>query len=970
MAPDSQTRKIFLILLSFTLLLTTVSAGSIEPTDDDTTVWLNDQVDHTELKAVCGTDDNQVELRVDEKSEPIDLVKVDEEENYVKVNTSDLKGLVNSDGKDKDIDIDCEPGNDFSSDGNKKFDFRKLTASFNKNTYRGYEGYRLGVGEGGSEVVLDAEVKSGSFDSSNLKVDDLVIDLKSINSETNALDLEVLTSDNSKFGAYYEIDKGDRIEFSEFNEDPELNTSEPWNVEVEDKSYDGRVYVEYENITNLYYDLKVSHLGESSFEEGNEGYKFLREDFETSIDGESGNWFEVVQSQTVRSDGEYRISVSGIPEIEDAGRYELSTQLSTSDGKYKIDSVPVYKSMDFSGTVRDTSRTGVETYIRFTDRFGLRNMIDAQGGTYTERVPPDTYKDLEIRFRDREEPQTTFYSSEVDLLDNEGDIRYEYWHNPSDISIEGVTPVNMMALEFGYPVNENPHARVSFDPEKVNPEELQVYECDNWNFYGQECRTEWGEPIDRSDLSIRYGSWWVEFPINPYEVPDGDQQGEEILMNAYVIGTNADMGLSNSITIPEANDGTVTKGSDITVEGLIVSENDNYVEGVDVEISFHHGDRKVSSLDTVQTDIEGRFIAEGDAPEEPGNYSIKVTADDGNYNSFERTFDNRFETIIKEGIAISADSEVRLTPGEDKKIDLGIQNTGQTDMNNVELMFEGMDKDEYSASRRGFNEVSAGEERTTELTFSLSKDYCDGGSCGSYPQLDISATAENDEGDQFEAQETTIYTQLTRITSGQNDSEESDQSTSETSETNNSDSSFTQSVSDLENATGEFIASQSSLNLALGLIMVFMMVLAGAVKKQDNGSGRSSGSRGDRDGRGGRPRVQKPDVGGSSEVKQVETDQEVDEVDNVVDQIESDDQNVDSQIDAIAGSVVGEEQEDTKVVEVEDKDQDSGSESTTQETLESEEVDVEEKFVCEETGEEFDTKAALKLHRQINGLDN
>lgn len=86
------------------------------------------------------------------------------------------------------------------------------------------------------------------------------------------------------------------------------------------------------------------------------------------------------------------------------------------------------------------------------------------------------------------------------------------------------------------------------------------------------------------------------------------------------------------------------------------------------------------------------------------------------------------------------------------------------------------------------------------------------------------------------------------------------------------------------------------------------MVLAGAVKKQDNGGSRgSSSSRGDRDGRGGRPKVQKPNVGGS-EVKQIQPEEaEGDEVDDVVDQIEAGDEDVDSRIDAIAGSVLGEE---------------------------------------------------------------
>ncbi|PSH02309.1 MAG: hypothetical protein BRC26_01215 [Nanohaloarchaea archaeon QH_8_44_6] len=76
-------------------------------------------------------------------------------------------------------------------------------------------------------------------------------------------------------------------------------------------------------------------------------------------------------------------------------------------------------------------------------------------------------------------------------------------------------------------------------------------------------------------------------------------------------------------------------------------------------------------------------------------------------------------------------------------------------------------------------------------------------------------------------------------------------------------------------ATGEFLARQSSLNIALGLIMVFVLSLAGAVKKkkdQEAGNSRSGGfsptgasasptSRGSRSSSSSsRPSVTKPDV--------------------------------------------------------------------------------------------------------------
>jgi len=454
----------------------------------------------------------------------------------------------------------------------------------------------------------------------------------------------------------------------------------------------------------------------------------------------------------------------------------------------------------------------------------------------------------------------------------------------------------------------------------------------------------------------------LSFPINIEAVSLRETADQE--------GSSADLVLNGGLSISGPEDGTVATGSQIEVRGNINSENENAVEGADVEVSFHQGDTEISSLDTVQTDVTGGFSSTGKAPEEPGNYSVKVTADKENYNMMEKKFDNRFETVIEEGIAVRTGSTIQLSPGEDTTAEITVQNTGQTTMEDVSLSFEGMDSQYYSVSDVSFDEVLAGEEATSELTVSLPSDYCDGG-CGDWPSLDVSAMATNPDGEEFEAETETLQVQISRTVGSQNGSEQTDseQSVSETEQTNGSESRFTESVSDLENATGEFLASQSSLNMALGLIMVFMMVLAGAVKKQDEGGSRTTGSRGDRGGRGGRPRVQKPNVGGSN-VEQVNPDkdsekEETDEVDTVLEQIESDEHDVDSQIDAIAGSVVAEEQEDTKVIDVDDGDHQETVEQNTEEPTGSN-----EKFVCEETGEEFDTKAALKLHRQINGLDN
>jgi hypothetical protein len=162
--------------------------------------------------------------------------------------------------------------------------------------------------------------------------------------------------------------------------------------------------------------------------------------------------------------------------------------------------------------------------------------------------------------------------------------------------------------------------------------------------------------------------------------------------------------------------------------------------------------------------------------------------------------------------------------------------------------------------------------------------------------------------------------------------------------------------------TGEFLASQSSLNIALGLIMVFTMALAGAIKKKkkDDTSGGRGGSRsvsrnGGGRGAGGAGRqvnIQRPKVAPSSEEPQVMSpDDDIDEIAEAM--TEKDEQG------AIDTDNVDEVEISHQEPEVETPGEEGNEEMEDEDDEESE-----GDFKCDTCGENFDTESGLKLHRE------
>jgi hypothetical protein len=272
-------------------------------------------------------------------------------------------------------------------------------------------------------------------------------------------------------------------------------------------------------------------------------------------------------------------------------------------------------------------------------------------------------------------------------------------------------------------------------------------------------------------------------------------------------------------------------------------------------------------------------------------------------------------------LTVSAGENIDLQLAESSVIDFTLENTGQSEIQDLsgELDVTGIDDQYYSWSGLGSDSLESGDELTAslELTIPSTDDVTPG-------QKTVTLTASGSSADESLENSATVYATVPVQEAQDEQNSESSDTQEQNEETGTSSIPGPQEVSQM---TGEFVQSQSDMNLALGLILIFGAILAITVRKRKESdgrdgrmNGRTAATAGSATGSaGGRGKVQRPKV--SPEV------------------------------------------EETQEEETEEKDQSEHSGSEEAEETEESEDDSDE-FVCDKCGEAFDTESGLKLHRQ------
>lgn len=649
--------------------------------------------------------------------------------------------------------------------------------------------------------------------------------------------------------------------------------------------------IAYQNLKKLYVEALITRKGEKQNDLLPEDFYLKIKDMETENNTVIEKYMNnKVVGSTYLGPGTYGLKLNKIPELP-LGRYKFIIGLNKNGG-VNITEFQVSKYILFEGAITDAAGKSVDGQITF-DKEGFSRRVDVKGGKYSANLLPGSYN-FSISF-----PEARLSLKGVTLKESKntvqngvavGNIRYdEIPIGEVSKSMEGVTVANAVAVWFGYPFEEG-RMSLEYDTSKVNPSRLEVYECVGWNINGVSCYSgsKWKQvELQNSDIHPTVGR--VTFPVSKYNAT-----GSPILMNGYMVVKMTPLTLNSF----ELSSDRVEKGGNLNIQGKITTPSEQEVANAKVTVKILNSKNKpVKSKDFV-TNGNGLFSGSITAPQKTGVYSFKVIAEKKPYSRYEKKLKTTFQTYTSKELTLQAPDTTQFYVGDVSRSELTVLNSGQSTIKDVKLSVNGFNNNWYNFTRQSWDKLKPGEAKKSVLNVELPSDYCSN-SCNKYKtvKLEVTGQAGGKVNDLV-----SLQAQIMKDKPAQKKSSSKKQ---------DSGGSLADSL-----PSGDFIKEQSDFNLVIGILTVFILVLATAIKKKKGdgrgGRGRDSYRSGGRGGSRGRT---------SSGVIDVEPKN--------------------------SGPALDSESSSTNTVSEEEKQQGSGEEN-----------------VCGECGESFDSSAALRIHKQ------
>ncbi|MFB6115978.1 MAG: hypothetical protein ABEK10_00560 [Candidatus Nanosalina sp.] len=929
--PSIKIRKTSVLLLILVLGISFAAGKSL--TREDKAVWLNSGADKLEIGYSCGNLESlKFSSRAD--SDPITLTEIDDSGNF----TTEFFRRKDFGAGDYNVTLRCSNPN---SSVTKEISLKNLSVNTGRKG-KAFFGGKTTWGEFTRPVEIGFKVENGKFKKGKLDIEarSSYVGVESYNSDEEALVLN--------FNSNYNPDS-EEVGLKIIYQDGDVNTSLKVPVEVYSwktvfKGENPGRKLDYRSLDSLKYNFDVRKA------KGVSGTLY-EEDFVVSIEkavsGETvyseKQWMETSESSNV----EYSISLGNIPDL-DTGKYDFRFSIMKNGDKVPIDSLRVVKSLQFEGQVRDSKERPVKTRMTLVQDKRTVPVVTGSDGVYSKQIRGDQFKRIDLKFfdRGRQAPDTSLTLRKVELgtagssLSSEA-IKYQYWENPP-VSVPGLDPVNMMAVKFGHSIKGGADATVAFDPSNINPENLEVFRCSSWNFQGRECMSNWRK-IDDSRKSISYTNWNVNIQDLELHHISQDVGGVEkdILLNAYIIGTSSELGLEGQDAPLSINKRRVRARGNLRISGKVIGSNGKYVEDATVTIKLTKNGSAVKKF-KVESGDQGEFVVEGTAPSDAGEYRIEVSIEKNPYEPFSTESASTIEVYYRKAMELENPEKDSIRLGTRENISFKLENTGQVEIDSLDTSLEGLGKSLYSLHSAP-STLKPGETSRLKYSIEIPRSYCPY-PCGQPPSFTVKV-----EGSALDQSVRAMSTVFTSVDKGV-----FNETKNKTALRDSESEGFVSEVSAaVVGPTGSFLKRQSSVNIALGLIMIFTMVLAVAVKKR-NTNDASRNRFGDQKAfqsyssqnsfSSGRPgpdsTEQDEDTGGNLE------------------------SNVSSSNSDGPGSGWRKYGADNS-----NDDFESGDDSSGDRQNEEENDQQNGKFVCEETGESFDTKAALKMHKKINGID-
>ena len=758
-----------------------------------------------------------------------------------------------------------------SSEFSEDFSLNISELEFEENGLTYSEGFLLPGDEFKADITLNAKGLNREVEPSNFEWDSNLEE----DFDSGDLSQRISSRDIS--------DSGEKLNF-------ELSAQ---NFNGVSKSVDLTVYAfeaSSDDLSFFYREMLGNEFQINAFE-GSESFNNIEEkDFSFSND-EASNWLEIDASgNTVNFEFEAR---------PDLNQGEDEIVVVEFRDREIADFEVVYRNR-FAGEVRDLAPSRVDTQF-YLEGPNTEFSTD-QNGEFERFFTESTAEQMAYDFPNALVEMSNFHFKFEDPRGQTNDIYYEYYSEFDEIELgqkpDGLRPVNLAAFRSDYNFDqEKSRVYIDFDGSKVNSvDDVEVWECEYWMFERERCADGWTQKDPREDGQNR-----VSVSVNPYNKLFGGNVN--VLWNAYLVGVPEGVGSSLAFeSRPDLGSSRMVSGEEFSISGEIIDDNTgNSVEDVEVQISLNSESESFSM--SAETGEDGVFEANQEI-EESGIYDIEIVGEKPPFEDLVFEESGVLEVYYETGLSVTSESDPEIGLGEDYDIVYTVENTGQAVAEDIELDVSGVD--DYSLEPNQISDLESGESVDIVLTINLPEDT------RTPPSITFEVNGVSS-GDEITGSASTLASFHDDVTF-EEESAGSSEDTGDSSETESSRS--YPDTAEVRQMTGEFIESQSQMNLALGLILVFAAVLAVAVKNKKNDSGRDMRGR-------GQSRVQAPQVAPPEEDEEEPEKEES------------------------AGS--SEESENSSSKEEEESSSDTGEDG---------------EVACDVCGETFDTESGMNLHKQ------
>lgn len=365
-----------------------------------------------------------------------------------------------------------------------------------------------------------------------------------------------------------------------------------------------------------------------------------------------------------------------MPELK-PGSYELKVKANYY-GAEATDSKIIDYVVPISGKIFDSSGKAVSGELHFI-KDGETKII-RMAGTYSDYVKKGNYT-IKAIF-----PKTKITFFNVGVEENlENIIRFDSIGEVP--SLEGFRIAASAAIEFK-PSFSRVLVEMEYDASKVrNEEDLKVFKCLKWNLDAKICSSDWEKlevKIDTIDNAVSF---------------------ESTSLSAFVVGEPKSLVIKSKL-----DKSNYFASEDIQVNGIVEDDTGNPVKDASVEITL------LNQTIKTETNSEGLFSSILFAPQEDGEYYVKISARKMPFNSTTRI--ERFKVEKRKDFTLLIPSKANVMRGVNSSLLIRIVNNGQTTLHNFIIDVSGMPShSEFSPKK--FEKLEPKEEVPINLVFNV-----------------------------------------------------------------------------------------------------------------------------------------------------------------------------------------------------------------------------------------------------------